>query len=154
MAYVRHPPSKPLRPQPAEPPSLPAAHKYDSAVGSMRRLLFGRALATSQAGHQRLPDFLALPIFPSDALSSNAYATEASWASCCDGRQPGERGGAALRHPGRHRHLPAAGDGGAVPSVEISCVPDGGGAGTRSRRGRRGHPASLIAAASLLVDYG
>ncbi len=64
-------------PQPAEPTILPPPHKYDSALGRLRHLLFGRALATSQAGHQKLPIFLALPIFSSDALSSNAYATEA-----------------------------------------------------------------------------
>ena len=68
-----------VTPQPAEPHSqaLPPPHKYDSALGRLRHLLFGRSLATSQAGHNKLPVFLALPIFSSDALSSNAYATEA-----------------------------------------------------------------------------
>src|SRR5665213_2589613 len=70
------------KPSPAQgtsqgPPQLPAPHKYDSAFGPLRHLLFGRALQSSQAGHIKLPKFLALPIFSSDTLSSNAYATEA-----------------------------------------------------------------------------
>ena len=42
----------------------------------LKRVLVGRALATSQAEHQLLPKVLALPVFSSDALSSVAYATE------------------------------------------------------------------------------
>ena len=42
----------------------------------VKRLLFGRPLASEEAGHQLLPKTLALPVFASDALSSNAYATE------------------------------------------------------------------------------
>lgn len=42
----------------------------------MRRLLFGRPLETARQKHERLPKILALPVFASDALSSNAYATE------------------------------------------------------------------------------
>ena len=42
----------------------------------LRRLLFGRPLPTSRQHHERLSKFLALPVFASDALSSNAYATE------------------------------------------------------------------------------
>jgi amino acid transporter len=53
------------------------AHPYDSSIRNLRQLLFGRALMSSQAGHQQLPKLLALPIFSSDALSSVAYATEA-----------------------------------------------------------------------------
>ena len=41
-----------------------------------KRLLLGHAIPTSQAEHQLLPKFLALPVFSSDALSSVAYATE------------------------------------------------------------------------------
>ena len=43
---------------------------------TVKRLLFGRPLASEEAGHQLLPKVLALPVFASDALSSNAYATE------------------------------------------------------------------------------
>jgi len=45
-------------------------------IAWLRRLLFGRPLETARHKHERLPKFLALPVFASDALSSNAYATE------------------------------------------------------------------------------
>src|SRR5437764_483797 len=41
-----------------------------------RRVVFGNPLPTARAVHERLPKFLALPIFASDNLSSVAYATE------------------------------------------------------------------------------
>lgn len=41
-----------------------------------RRILFGRPLASDKLAHQRLPKFLALPVFSSDALSSVAYGTQ------------------------------------------------------------------------------
>jgi amino acid transporter len=43
---------------------------------NLRRLIIGRPIATSQAGHERLGKLKALAVFASDALSSNAYATE------------------------------------------------------------------------------
>ena len=43
---------------------------------TIKRFLFGRPLASDEAGHQLLPKLVALPVFASDALSSNAYATE------------------------------------------------------------------------------
>lgn len=43
---------------------------------SLRRLLIGRPLATSQIKHERLNKTKALAVFSSDALSSVAYATE------------------------------------------------------------------------------
>lgn len=42
----------------------------------LKRILIGRQKPSHQLEHQRLPKVLALPIFASDALSSNAYATE------------------------------------------------------------------------------
>jgi amino acid transporter len=46
------------------------------ATVALKRVLLGRALATHKLEHQLLPKFLALPVFSSDPLSSNAYATE------------------------------------------------------------------------------
>ncbi|MGI8615980.1 MAG: APC family permease [Actinomycetota bacterium] len=46
------------------------------ANASLKRVLVGRALESHKAEHQLLPKILALPIFASDPLSSNAYATE------------------------------------------------------------------------------
>jgi len=43
---------------------------------SFRRLVFGEALPTARAIHERLPKYLALPVFASDAISSSAYAVE------------------------------------------------------------------------------
>ncbi|MEN6356233.1 MAG: APC family permease [Armatimonadota bacterium] len=42
----------------------------------LRRLIFGAPLASSRAVHERLPKFLALPVFSSDAVSSVAYGPE------------------------------------------------------------------------------
>ncbi len=43
---------------------------------ALKRVLLGRAFATHKLEHQLLPKTLALPVFSSDPLSSNAYATE------------------------------------------------------------------------------
>ncbi|MBU0607988.1 MAG: APC family permease [Armatimonadetes bacterium] len=40
------------------------------------RLLIGKPIPTEEAAHHRLPKFLALPVFASDAMSSSCYATE------------------------------------------------------------------------------
>lgn len=42
----------------------------------LKRIFIGRAIASSKQEHQLLPKTLALPVFSSDPLSSNAYATE------------------------------------------------------------------------------
>ncbi|HEY7826655.1 MAG TPA: hypothetical protein VIB99_00390, partial [Candidatus Limnocylindrales bacterium] len=44
----------------------------------VRRLVFGRALASDEEGDERLSKLKALAVFSSDMLSSVAYATEAS----------------------------------------------------------------------------
>lgn len=41
-----------------------------------KRLIFGRALRTDRLSDSLLPKRIALPVFASDALSSNAYATQ------------------------------------------------------------------------------
>jgi amino acid transporter len=43
---------------------------------ALKRVVLGRALASHKLEHQLLPKILALPVFSSDPLSSNAYATE------------------------------------------------------------------------------
>src|SRR5688500_6503963 len=45
-------------------------------ANALRRLIFGSPFPTHKAHHTRLPNFLALPVFASDALSSVSYATE------------------------------------------------------------------------------
>ncbi len=46
------------------------------SVNPLRLLLFGRPIATEKQEHARLPKYLALPVFSSDAISSVAYATQ------------------------------------------------------------------------------
>ena len=47
-----------------------------TVVDWTKRVVLGRALKTTQLGETLLPKRLALPVFASDALSSNAYATQ------------------------------------------------------------------------------
>lgn len=138
-----------LKPTPPPPP-LPPPHQYDSALGRLRHVLFGRALATSGGGHLKLPVLLALPIFSSDALSSNAYATEAILGVLL----------ATVAATGTlHFALPiAVGISLLMLTVVLSyrqiifAYPDGGGAYPVSRDNLGVLP-SLIAGGSLLVDY-
>ncbi len=143
-------PRQPAEAKRVEATALPAPHKYDSALGRLRRVIFGRALPTSGAGHQKLPVFLALPIFSSDALSSNAYATEAILSVLL---------GSAILTSNLHFALPI---GFGICALLIVVVlsyrqvifayPGGGGAYPVSRD-NLGTVPSLVAAASLLVDY-
>jgi len=55
---------------------MAAAPTRPAPRGLLKRIVVGRALATHTQEHQLLPKALALPVFSSDALSSNAYATE------------------------------------------------------------------------------
>ena len=55
------------------------SNPYDAHVGLvsiLKRALLGRAMRSEQLGETLLPKRLALPVFASDALSSNAYATQ------------------------------------------------------------------------------
>lgn len=45
-------------------------------VDTVKRFFFGRALRSDRIGDTLLPKRIALPVFASDALSSNAYATQ------------------------------------------------------------------------------
>lgn len=47
-----------------------------SVADGLKRLFVGRALRSEHLGHTLLPKRIALPVFASDALSSNAYATQ------------------------------------------------------------------------------
>ena len=43
---------------------------------ALKRIFLGRALRSERLGETMLPKRIALPVFASDALSSNAYATQ------------------------------------------------------------------------------
>jgi amino acid transporter len=113
-----------------------------------KRLLVGRPLHSERLGETLLPKRLALPVFCSDPLSSNAYATEEILLVL-------SLGGLALLHL-----TPA------VAAVVVALLvvvvasyrqtchayPNGGGAYAVSRA-NLGCNASLVAASALLVDY-
>ncbi|MFM7145323.1 MAG: DNA-binding protein, partial [Actinomycetales bacterium] len=47
-----------------------------SVSDAVKRLVLGRALRSDRLNETLLPKRIALPVFASDALSSNAYATQ------------------------------------------------------------------------------
>ncbi len=137
MAVTRRP-----RPHPAHRPALPG-------VSVAKRVLLGRPLASAEARHERLRKLVALPVFSADAIASSAFATEE-----------------ILRVL-----VPAVGMAAIGYLVPISLVvvvllvivvtsyrqtifayPNGGGSYIVSRD-NLGTNASLVAGASLMVDY-
>ncbi len=116
----------------------------------IRRLLFGRPLETARQKHERLPKFLALPVFASDAVSSNAYATEEILLAFA------LVGAGAMAW---QKVLPitlaiVALLGIVVVSYRLTiyAYPQGGGAYIVTRE-NLGNSAGLVAAAALLTDY-
>ncbi len=113
-----------------------------------KRLLVGRPLSSARMEETLLPKWLALPVFCSDPLSSNAYATEEILLVL-------SLGGLALLHLSPWVALAVV----ALLTIVIlsyreTCraYPNGGGAYTVSRD-NLGRNASLVAASALLVDY-
>jgi amino acid transporter len=118
-------------------------------LSTLKRLLLGRRLASSEEHLHRLPKRLGLAVFASDAISSTAYATEEILLILVP-----VAGLAAL-----HLLLPIS----AVVVVVLALVvisyrqtiyayPSGGGAYVVARD-NLGQTPSLVAGASLLVDY-
>ena len=117
-------------------------------VSLPKRLLVGRPLSSDRMGEQLLPKWLALPVFCSDPLSSNAYATEEILLVL-------SVGGLSLLHlspwvAGAVVLLLLT----VVASYRQTChaYPGGGGAYAVSRA-NLGQGAALVAASALLVDY-
>jgi amino acid transporter len=117
----------------------------------LKRLLVGRPLATTQMEEQRISKTVALAVYSSDALSSTAYATEEILFVVA-------LGGSSLAL-GLSKLVPIA----IVVAILLAIViisyrqvifayPDGGGAYVVSRE-NLGERASLVAGASLMVDY-
>jgi len=113
-----------------------------------KRFLVGRPLRSERLGETLLPKKLALPVFCSDPLSSNAYATEEILLML-------SLGGLALLHltPWVAAVVVALLVV-VVASYRQTChaYPNGGGAYAVSRA-NLGRNASLVAASALLVDY-
>src|SRR5262245_10610530 len=117
----------------------------------LKRVVVGRPLATTSIEEQRLPKTIALAVFSSDALSSTAYATEEILFVTALG--------ASSLAIGLSKLVPIA----VVVAILLAIVivsyrqvifayPDGGGAYVVSRE-NIGETASLVAGASLMVDY-
>ncbi|HSH22988.1 MAG TPA: APC family permease [Acidimicrobiales bacterium] len=118
-------------------------------MSTLKRLLVGKPLASSEEGHQRLGKLVALAVFASDAISSTAYATEEILHVLVP------LGGLeALEFL-----IPIALIVVALLAIVITsyrqtifAYPNGGGSYVVSRD-NLGVTASLVAGASLLVDY-
>ncbi len=117
----------------------------------LKRLMVGRPLATEEQEHQRLPKWIALPVFSSDAISSTAYATEEILFVTALG--------ASSLALGLSKLVPIA----ILVAILLAIVtfsyrqtifayPSGGGSYIVSRE-NLGEGPSLVAGASLLVDY-
>ena len=117
----------------------------------LKRVLVGRPLASSEEHHQRIRKAIALPVFASDAISSTAYATDEILVVLLAQAGIGVAAFTKL-----------------VPIAIVVCVllaivvtsyrqtlfayPSGGGSYIVSRE-NLGTTPSLVAGASLLVDY-
>src|SRR5215218_6114508 len=117
-------------------------------LSTTKRLLVGRLLRSERMGDTLLSKRLALPVFCSDPLSSNAYATEEMLCAL-------SLGGLALFFltpwvASAVIVLLTV----VVISYRQTChaYPNGGGAYAVSRD-NLGRNASLVAASALLVDY-
>jgi amino acid transporter len=114
----------------------------------LSRRLFGQPLPRSAAQAARLPSFEALPILSSDALSSVAYATEAALGVLI---LAGSRA-LALSLPITAAIVLLIGVVVMSYRQTIQAYPQGGGAYVVARE-NLGTAASLVGAASLLIDY-
>jgi amino acid transporter len=117
----------------------------------LKRLLVGRPLASSEQEHQRIPKVIALAVFSSDAISSTAYATEEILFVVALG--------ASSLALGLDTLVPIAIAVAVLLAIVITsyrqtvfAYSKGGGSYVVSRENLGRYP-SLVAGASLLVDY-
>ncbi|MEY2469540.1 MAG: hypothetical protein QOF21_2238, partial [Actinomycetota bacterium] len=117
----------------------------------VKRLLVGRPLATSEQEHQRIPKVIALAVFSSDAISSTAYAAEEILFVTAVGASSLTLGLSTLVPIGIAVAVLLAI---VVTSYRqtIFAYPSGGGSYVVSRE-NLGEVPSMLAGASLLVDY-
>jgi amino acid transporter len=120
-------------------------------VAILKRVLVGRPLATAEQEGQRLPKTIALAVFSSDAISSTAYATEEILFVTAVG-------GSSLIL-GLDSLVPIAIAVALLLAIvtasyrqTIHAYPSGGGSYIVTRE-NLGETPSLVAGASLLVDY-
>lgn len=117
-------------------------------TSSLLKRLFGKPLPRSESDNERLPSLVALPILSSDALSSVAYATEAALGVLILAGS----GALGLSLPITVAIIVLI----AVVVLSyrqtIEAYPEGGGSYVVARE-NLGTASSLVAAASLLIDY-
>lgn len=117
----------------------------------LKRIFVGRPLATADQEHQRLTKTIALAVFSSDAISSTAYATEEILFVTALGASSLQKGLDVL--------IPISIAVAVLLAIVVTsyrqtifAYPSGGGSYVVSRENLGENP-SLIAGASLLVDY-
>ncbi len=117
----------------------------------LKRVLVGRPLATAEQEHQRIPKIIALAVFSSDAISSTAYASEEILFVVALGSSSLALGLNVL--------IPLAIAVAIILAIVVTsyrqtifAYPSGGGSYVVSRE-NLGEMPSLVAGASLLVDY-
>lgn len=115
---------------------------------ALKRILLGRPMSSGELEHTLLPKTIALPVFSSDPLSSNAYATQEALIVLA------MAGTAAL-----HLIVPISLAVAALLAIVVTsyrqtvrAYPSGGGA-YRVARENLGLHAGLTAASALLIDY-
>jgi amino acid transporter len=120
-------------------------------VAFVKRILVGRPLASAEQEHQRIGKTIALAVFSSDAISSTAYATEEILFVTALGTSSLALGLDTL--------IPISIAVAAILAIVVTsyrqtifAYPSGGGSYVVSRE-NLGEMPSLIAGASLLVDY-
>jgi amino acid transporter len=116
-----------------------------------KRVLVGRPLSSAEQEHQRLPKVIALSTFSSDAISSTAYATEEILFVTAVG--------ASSLALGLSKLIPMSVAVLILLTIVVAsyrqtlfAYPSGGGSYIVSRENLGEYP-SLVAGASLLVDY-
>jgi amino acid transporter len=122
-----------------------------SMASLVKRILLGRPLATGEQAGQRVRKLVALPTFSADAISSTAYATEEILVVVA-------AGGSSLAL-GLAKLVPLSLVVAALLVIVVTsyrqtifAYPSGGGSYIVSRENLGRYP-SLVAAASLLIDY-
>jgi amino acid transporter len=118
-------------------------------LATLKRVVVGRPIATSEELHTRLPKKIALPVFASDAISSTAYATQEILIILVPAAALGAY----------HRLIPLSFVVCLLLAIVITsyrqtirAYPNGGGTYIVSRENLGTLP-SLFAGASILVDY-
>src|SRR5690348_9190931 len=119
-------------------------------ASTLKRFLVGRPIPTADEGHQRLTKIIALAVFASDAISSTAYAGEEVLLVLLPVATVGQSLNTLLPISIIVMALLAI----VVTSYRqtLFAYPNGGGSYIVSRE-NLGEVPSLVAGASLLVDY-